>query len=108
MGSALVLPDVLTGHVPGRDGFHSVPLIPRKDGDRVESIPTESERRFMESLLSPLRMTWDHQSERDAFHRVPISSGEFRDAVECVPSALGSERAQEGASPSVAELPARN
>ena len=41
---------------------------------------------------------------KDGFHDVP----DIKDRVEPVPSALESEHAQEGESPSLAELPASN
>ena len=34
----------------GRDGFHSVPLLPTENGHRMESVPTPLERWFTESL----------------------------------------------------------
>ena len=55
MGSALVLANVLTGHEPGRDAFHRVPIFSGQVRDAVECVPTGVDGRFMGSILSPGR-----------------------------------------------------
>jgi len=47
MGSGLVLADVLTGHEPGRDAFHRVPIFSGEFRDTVECVPTGLNGRFM-------------------------------------------------------------
>ena len=47
MESALVLADVLTGHEPGRDAFHRVPIFSGEVRDAVECVPTLGKGRFM-------------------------------------------------------------
>jgi hypothetical protein len=47
MGSPLFLSDLLTGHEPGRDAFHRVPIFCGEFRDAVECVPTGLEGRFM-------------------------------------------------------------
>ena len=49
MGSALFLSDLLTGHEPGRDAFHRVPIFSGEFRDAVECVPTGLNGRFMGS-----------------------------------------------------------
>ena len=66
MESPLVLADALTGHEPGRDAFHRVPIFCGEFRDAVECVPTGLEGRFMGSLHSVRGLLLSLPSPRDA------------------------------------------
>ena len=48
--SGLFHSDLLTGHEPGRDAFHRVPILSGEVRNAVDCVPTLGKGRFMEGI----------------------------------------------------------